>query len=140
MSWNIRFISAFGQFATSVPSKQALLSHHLGIWYFNDNFDRKQWLPIQCQKRSSESPVTRLAWNGLMESGEHCGTAKGCIFLAEKGIFSKSSFYTKMFSDAKYSLSACQKIILCSNPKLIFFTKFNLSMMHALFVRYQLIT
>ena len=32
-----------------------------------------------------------------------------CIFRAEKGIFSKSSFYTKMFSDPKYSFSVCQK-------------------------------
>ena len=32
-----------------------------------------------------------------------------------------------MFSDPKYSFSVCQKT-LCSNPKLIFFTEFNLNM------------
>ena len=31
-----------------------------------------------------------------------------------------------MFSDPKYSFSVCQKIFFGSNPKLIFFTKFNL--------------
>ena len=30
-------------------------------------------------------------------------------FRAEKGIFSKSSFYSKMFSDPKYSFSVCQQ-------------------------------
>ena len=35
--------------------------------------------------------------------------SKKCIFRAEKGIFSKSSFYTKMFRDTKYSLSVCKK-------------------------------
>ena len=35
--------------------------------------------------------------------------SKKCIFRAEKGIFSKSSFYTKMFSDQKYSFSVRQK-------------------------------
>ena len=33
-----------------------------------------------------------------------------------------------MFSDPKYNFSVCQKKILCSNQKLIFFTKFNLLM------------
>ena len=45
---------------------------------------------------------------------------KNCIFRAEKGFFSKSSFYTKMFSDPKYSFSVCQKKFFWSNPKLIF--------------------
>ena len=35
--------------------------------------------------------------------------SKKCIFRAEKGIFSKSSFYSKMFSDPKYSFSVCKK-------------------------------
>ena len=34
--------------------------------------------------------------------------SKKCIFRAEKGIFSKSSFYSKMFSYPKYSFSVCQ--------------------------------
>jgi hypothetical protein len=33
--------------------------------------------------------------------------SKKCIFRAEKGIFSKSSFYTKMISDPKYNFSVC---------------------------------
>ena len=35
--------------------------------------------------------------------------SKKCLFRAEKGIFSKSSFYTKMFSDPKYRFSVHQK-------------------------------
>ena len=64
--------------------------------------------------------------------------SKKCIFRAENDIFSKSSFYTNMFSDPKYSFSVCQKyffviskkvnIFLLSQKKLIFFTELNLIM------------
>ena len=49
-----------------------------------------------------------------------------CIFSGRKVIYLKSSLYTKMFSDPKYSSSVCQKYFFWSNPKLIFFTEFNL--------------
>ena len=42
---------------------------------------------------------------------------KKCIFRAEKGIFSKNSFYTKMFSDPKYSFSVCQKYFFAGSKK-----------------------
>ena len=49
-----------------------------------------------------------------------CCLGLGCqiaIFIqkmrAKKGIFSKSSFYTKMFSDPKYSFSVCQFFFCC---------------------------
>ena len=48
-------------------------------------------------------------------------SAEKCIFRAEKGIFSKSSFYTKMFSDQKYSFSVGQKYFFVISKKVNIF-------------------
>ena len=47
--------------------------------------------------------------------------SKKCIFRAEKGIFSKSSFYSRMFSDPKYSFSVCQQEIFLIQSKVNIF-------------------
>ena len=89
-------------------------------------FRFKNWCKITSWKKSSlTSARSRVVqWVKLPF------LSKKCIFRAEKGIFSKSSFYSKMFSDPKYSFSVCQKKFFWSNPKLIFFTKFNLPIFH----------
>ena len=56
--------------------------------------------------------------------------SKKAIFRAEKDIFSKSSFYTKIFTDPKYSFSVCQIYLFLSQRKLIFFTILNLHISH----------
>ena len=47
--------------------------------------------------------------------------SKKCVFRAEKGIISKSSFYTKMFSDPKHSFSVCQKYFFVVSKKVNIF-------------------
>ena len=43
-----------------------------------------------------------------------------CISRAEKGIFSKRSFYTKLFNDPKYSFSVCHKYFFSVKKKLLY--------------------
>ena len=58
-------------------------------------------------------PGKKVPWHlrcPVLSSESNCHFfSKKCIFRAEKGIFSKSSFYTKTFSDPKYSFSVCKK-------------------------------
>ena len=84
----------------------------------------ENWCKITSRKKSSLTSVRCWA----VQRVKLPFLSKKCIFRAEKCIFSKSSFYTKMFSDPKYSYSVCQKKIFWPNPKLIFFTKFNIVM------------
>ena len=55
-----------------------------------------------------------------------------CIFRAEKCIFSKSSFYTKMFSDPKYSFSVCQKYFFVISKKVNIFHRIEPIHSHSL--------
>ena len=68
-------------------------------------FRFKNWCKITSRKKSSLTSARSCAeqWVKLPF------LSKKCIFRAEKGIFSKSSFYTKMFNDPKYSFSVSQK-------------------------------
>ena len=68
-------------------------------------FRFKNWCKITSQKKSSLTSALARTGQGVKLPF----LSKKCIFLAEKGIFSKSSFYTKMFSDPKYSFLVCQK-------------------------------
>ena len=68
-------------------------------------FRFKNRCKITSRKKSSLTSALVLASLGVKLPF----LSKKCIFWAEKGIFSKSSFYTKMFSDPKYSLLVCQK-------------------------------
>ena len=73
----------------------------------------------QFLKRKNSSLTSTLS---LTEQGVKLPfLSKKCIFRAEKGIFSKSSFYTKMFSDRKYSFSVCQKRIFVIQSKVNIF-------------------
>ena len=65
----------------------------------------KNWCKITSRKKSSLTSALVLASLGVKLPF----LSKKCIFRAENDIFSKSSFYTKMFSDPKYSFSVCQK-------------------------------
>ena len=68
-------------------------------------FRLKNWCKITSRKKSSLTSTRSRAvqWVKLPF------LSKKCIFRAEKGIFSKSSFYTKKFSDPIYKFSVCQK-------------------------------
>ena len=68
-------------------------------------FRFKNWCKITFQKKSSLTSALSCAEQVVKLPF----FSKKCIFRAEKGIFSKSSFYTKMFSDPKYSFLVCQK-------------------------------
>ena len=68
-------------------------------------FRFKNWYKIISRKKSSLTPVLGCAGQGVKLPF----LSKKCIFRAENDIFSKSSFYTKMFSDPKYSFSVYQK-------------------------------
>ena len=68
-------------------------------------FRLKNWCKITSRKKSSLRSVRCCA----VQVVKLTFLSKKCIFRAEKGIFSKSSFYTKMFSDPKYNFSLCQK-------------------------------
>ena len=80
-------------------------------------FRFKNWCKITFQKNIP------WHWRGPgRSSGSNCHFCKKkCIFQAEKGIFSKRSFYTKMFSDPKYSLSVCQKYFFVVSKKVNIF-------------------
>merc|ERR1719150_1481523 len=62
-------------------------------------FRFKNWCKITSRKKSSLTSVLGCAGQGVKLPF----LSKKCIFRAEKGIFSKSSFYTKMISDPKYN-------------------------------------
>ena len=78
-------------------------------WTFLPNtaqfFRFKNWCKITFQKKSSLTSALSCAEQVVKLPF----FSKKCIFRAEKGIFSKSSFYTKMFSDPKYNFSVHQK-------------------------------
>ena len=80
-------------------------------------FRFKNWCKITSRKKSSLTSVLSRAvqWVKLPFF------SKKCIFGAEKGIISKSSFYTKMFSDPKYSFSVCQKYFFAVSKKVDIF-------------------
>ena len=98
-------------------------------WTFFLNFPQffrfKNWCKFTTRKKSSLTSAQARAGQGIKLPF----LSKKCIFRAENDIFSKSSFYTKMFSDPKYSMS---KIIFCClRKKLVFFTIFNLGILLA---------
>ena len=68
-------------------------------------FRLKNWCKITSRKKSSLTSARCCA----VQVVKLTFLSKKCIFRAEKGIFSKSSFYTKMFSDPKYSFSVSKK-------------------------------
>ena len=68
-------------------------------------FRFKNWCKITSPKKSSLT----LAWSCAEQVVKLPFKKKKCFFRPEKGIFSISSFYTKMFSDPKYSFSVCHK-------------------------------
>ena len=76
-------------------------------------FRFKNWCKITFQKKSSLTSALSCAEQVVKLPF----FSKKCIFRAEKGIFSKSSFYTKMFSDPKYSFSVCQKYFFAVSKK-----------------------
>ena len=80
-------------------------------------FRFKNWCKITSQKKSFLTSALSCAvqWVKLPFF------SKKCIFRAEKGIFSKSSFYTKMFSDPKYSISVCPKNFFLLQSKINIF-------------------
>ena len=80
-------------------------------------FRFKNWCKITSRKKSSLT----LARSYAEQVVELPFFSKKCIFWAEKGIFSKSSFYTKMFSDPKYSFSVCQKYFFAFSKKVNIF-------------------
>ena len=75
---------------------------------FPQFFRLKNWCKITSRKESSLNPARARAGQGV----KLLFLSKKCIFRAKKGIFSKSSFYTKIFSDPKYTFSVSQKKIL----------------------------
>ena len=68
-------------------------------------FRFKNWCKITSRKKSSLTLALCCAELGVKLPF----FSKKCFFRAEKCIFSKSSFYTKMFSGPKYSFSVRQK-------------------------------
>ena len=77
----------------------------------------KNWCKIISQKKSSltsalscTEQVVKLPF-----------LSKNCIFRAENDIFSKSSFYTKLISDPKYSFSVGQKYFFLASSKVSIF-------------------
>ena len=77
----------------------------------------KNWCKITSWKKSSLTLALVLASLGV----KLLFLSKKCIFQAEKGIFSKSSFYTKMFRVPKYSFSVCQKKLFVIQSKVNIF-------------------
>merc|ERR1712218_604212 len=90
-------------------------------WTFLPNtaqfFLLKNWCKITSRKKSFLTSKRARAGQGVKLPF----LSKKCIFWAEKGIFSKRSFYTKMFSDPKYSLSVCQKYFFVVSKKVNIF-------------------
>ena len=72
---------------------------------FPQFFRFKNLYKITSRKKSSLTLALVLASLGVKLPF----LSKKCIFRAEKGIFSKSSFYTKMISDPKYNFLVRQK-------------------------------
>ena len=77
----------------------------------------KNWCKITSRKKSSLTSALGCAGQGVKLPFL---SQKG-IFWAENDIFSKSSFYTKMFSDPKYSFSVCQKYFFTVSKKVNIF-------------------
>ena len=77
----------------------------------------KNWCKITSRKKSSLTSALGCAGQGVKLPF----LSKKCIFWAENDIFSKSSFYTKMFSDPKYSFSVCQKYFFVISKKVNIF-------------------
>ena len=80
-------------------------------------FRFKNWCKITSRKKSSLTSALGCTGQGVKLPF----LSKKCVFRAEKGIFSKSSFYTKMFSDPKYSFSVCPKIFFLFQSKVNIF-------------------
>merc|ERR1712155_397251 len=80
-------------------------------------FRFKNWYKITSRKKSSLTSALCCAVLAVKLPF----FSKKCIFRAEKGIFSKSLFYTKMFSDPKYSFSVCQKKFFAVSKKVNIF-------------------
>ena len=80
-------------------------------------FRFKNWCKITSRKKSSLTLALGCAGQGVKLPF----LSKKCIFWAENDIFSKSSFYTKMFSDPKYSFSVCQKYFFVISKKVNIF-------------------
>ena len=80
-------------------------------------FRFKNWCKITSRKKSSLTLALGCAGQGVKLPF----LSKKCIFWAENDIFSKSSFYTKMFSDPKYSFSVCQKYFFAVSKKVSIF-------------------
>ena len=89
------------------------------------SFHFKNWCKITSRKKSSLT----LARSCAEQEVKLPFLSKKCIFRAEKGIFSKSSFYTKMFSDPKYRFSVCQKYFFSVSKKVSIFHRIQPSYM-----------
>ena len=85
-----------------------------GIFYCFKNLCK-----ITSRKKSSLTSPLRRAPPGVKRPF----LSKKCIFRAENDIFSKSSFYTKMFSDQKYSFSVGQKYFFVISKKVNIFQR-----------------
>ena len=99
----------FGNFFSNSPKFWAKLSRVKMACTFLLNsalfFRFKNWCKITSREKSSLTSARCCAVQGVKLPF----FPKKCIFRTEKGIFSKSSYYTKMFSDPKYNFSVCQK-------------------------------
>ena len=80
-------------------------------------FRFKNWCKITSRKKSSLTSALVLASLGVKLSF----LSKKCIFRAEKVIFSKSSFYTKIISDPEYNFSLGQKYLVVASFKVSIF-------------------
>ena len=89
------------------------------------NLSRK----IPMEKKSLTSKVSRGEQGYLLPF-----LSKKCIFRAEKGIFSKRSFYTKMFSNPKYNFSVHQKYFFVVQYKVSIFHRIQPMHMAYLFI------
>ena len=72
-------------------------------------------------------------WRGPgWSSGSNCHFCqKNAFFGQKKAFFQKVHFIQKCSVTLNTVFQYVQKIVFCSNPKLIFFTKFNLSMLES---------
>ena len=81
-------------------------------WTFFLNFPQFFRLKNLCKITSQKKSSLTTALSHAVQGVKLPFLSKKCIFQAEKGIFSKSSFYTKMFRVPKYCFSVCQKKLL----------------------------
>ena len=66
--------------------------------------------------------------------------SKKCIFRTENGIFLKSSFYKKMFSDPKYSFPVCQKYFFSVSKKVGIFHRIQPKYVSSTYLFIQIIS